>query len=69
MKDKFKPFWVVHINNYICDASYSGKELKEKHLYPSFRKFTFIRSIDELKYFSKRNEISNEEIVNQCLNP
>jgi len=67
MNDKFKPFWVVSVNNYLCDASYSGKELKAKHLTPSFRKFHFIRSMDELKYFTKRDEISNEELVKRCL--
>lgn len=63
----FKKFWVVSVNNYLCDASYNGKELKLKHSFPSFRKFTFIKSWDELKYFTKRDEITNEELVNNCL--
>jgi len=66
--DKFKKFWVVSVNNYLCDASYSGKELKERHYVPSFRKFTFIRSMDDLKCFSVRKEISNEDLVNERLN-
>lgn len=65
--EKFKKFWVVSVNNYLCDASYSGRELKEKHPFPSFRKFHFIRSMDELKYFTKREEMSNEETVKKCL--
>jgi hypothetical protein len=69
MKEKFKPYWVVSVNNYICDASYSGKELKAKHPYPTFRKFDFIRVESDLKYFTRRDEISNEDLVKQCLTP
>lgn len=65
--EKFKKFWVVSINNCICDASYSVKELKEKHPFPSFRKFYFIKSWDDLIGFHKRKEITNEEIVRRCL--
>jgi hypothetical protein len=67
--DKFKPYWVVSVNNYLCDASYSGKELKAKHLTPSFRQFHFIKNESELQYFYKRDEISNEDLVKQCLTP
>lgn len=66
-KEKFKKFWVVSVNNYLCDASYSGKELKEKHPFPSFRKFHFIKSWDDLKYFTKRSAITNEELVKRAL--
>lgn len=65
--EKFKKFWVVEVNNYLCDAAYDGKALKEKHPVPSFRKFHFIRSWDELKYFRKRSEITNEELVKRAL--
>jgi len=65
--ENFKKFWVVEVNNYLCDASYSGKELKQKHQFPSFRKFHFIRSWDELKYFTERKEISNIDLVKQCI--
>lgn len=65
--EPFKKFWVVSVNNYLCDASYSGKALKERHFAPSFRKFYFIRSWDELKGFTKRKEISNEDLVKKAL--
>ena len=65
--ERFKKFWVVSVNNYLCDAAYSGKELKAKHLFPSFRKFYFIRSWDELKHFTKRSEITNEELAKGAL--
>lgn len=65
--EKFRKFWVVSVNNYLCGASYNGKELKEKHFAPSFRKFYFIRSWDELNHFTKRKEITNEELVKQSL--
>lgn len=65
--EKFKKFWVVSINNYLCDAAYDGKELKAKHPFPSFRQFHFIKSWDDLKYFTKRDEISNEELVKKAL--
>ena len=70
MKQDFKKFWVVSVNNYICDAAYSGKELKEKHKMASFRKFYFIKSWEDLKYFSKReSHTDNVELVKQMLNP
>lgn len=65
--EKFKNFWVVEVNRYLCDASYDGKELKEKHIIPSFRKFHFIRSYDELRYFNVRDGISNEDFVKVLL--
>jgi ATP-dependent DNA ligase len=61
--EKFKKFWVVEVNNYICDAAYDGKTLKGKHRIPSFRKFHFIKEWGELEYFTKRKEITNEELV------
>jgi len=67
MSEKIKPFWVVSVNNYLCGASYDGKKLKDEHVSPSFRKFTFIRSMDELRYFEKRKEINNEELINTYL--
>ena len=66
-EEKFKKFWVKSVNNYLCDADYNGKALKERNPFPSFRKFHFIRSWDELKYFTKRKEITNEELVKNCL--
>lgn len=66
-QEKFKKFWVVSVNNYLCDAAYSGKELKAKHLFPSFRKFHFIKSEDGLRHFNERDSISNEDLVKQCL--
>jgi len=66
---KIKPFWVLSVNNFICDASYDGKELKTNRLVPSFRKYYFIRDIDHLRYFTKRKDITNEEIVYNLLNP
>ncbi len=65
--EKFKKFWVVSVNNWLCSASYSGKKLKERHPVPSFRKFTFIKSWDDLQYFTKRSEITNEELVKRAL--
>jgi len=67
--EDFKKFWVVSVNNYLCDASFNGKVLKEerRHLYPSFRKFRFIRSWDELKYYAERKEISNIDLVKKFL--
>lgn len=65
--EKFKPFWVVSVNNYLCSAGYNGKEFKEKHWTPSFRKFYFIRSWDELNGFTKRSKIGNRELVEQLL--
>jgi hypothetical protein len=66
--NKMKPYWAVSVNNYLCDAAYNDQELKARHPIPSFRKFHFIRSNDELKYFAKRDEISNEELVEKWLN-
>lgn len=65
--EKFKKFWVMEINNWICDAAYNGKQLKEKHPVPSFRKFWFIKSAEDLKGFSKRNNITNENLVTKLL--
>lgn len=65
--EKFRKFWVKTVNNYLCDAHYSGKVLKENNPFPPFRKFHFIRSWDDLKYFAKRDEISNEDLVKRCL--
>lgn len=65
--DPFKKFWIVTINNWITDASYSGKELKSKHIFPSFREFHFIKKIDELKRFNLRESISNEELCEKLL--
>jgi hypothetical protein len=64
---EFKKFWVVAVNNYLCDASYSGKELKAKHQFPSFRQFHLIKSAKDLNYYTQRKEITNEEFVKQCL--
>lgn len=64
--EKFKKFWVVSINNYLCDAAYNGKELKAKHLFPSFQQFNFIKNWDDLKYFTKRSEITNEDLVKRA---
>lgn len=62
--EKFKKFWVKSVNNYLCDADYNGKELKARNPIPSFRKFHYIRSWDDLNYFTKREEYSNFELVN-----
>ena len=67
--DNFKKFWVVTVNNYICDAAYSGKELKEKHRFPSFRQFSFIKSWNDLNYFTVRKEISNRDLCERLLTP
>jgi hypothetical protein len=65
--EKFKKYWIVSVNNYLCDAAYNGKLLKEKHRLPSFRKFYYIKSEDDLIGFTERNNISNKQIVEQCL--
>lgn len=65
--EKFKNFWVKSVNNWTTDASYSGKELKERNPFPSFRRFHFIRSWDELNHFTPHDSISNEELVKQRL--
>lgn len=66
--EKFKKFWVMSVNNWLCDADYSGKALKERCFTPTFRKFYFIRSWDELKGFTPHKEISNLDLVKKCLN-
>jgi hypothetical protein len=60
---KFKPFWVKSVNNWITDADYNGKKLKERNPLPTFRQFWFIRSWEDLKGFTVRKEISNEDSV------
>lgn len=65
--DNFKKFWVVSVNNWICDASYNGKELKAKHPVPSFREFHFIKSLEDLRGFSLREGISNEDLCKSLL--
>jgi hypothetical protein len=65
---KFRKFWVKSVNNYITDADYNGKKLKDRNPIPSFREFHFIKSEDDLNYFSKRDGISNAEIVEKLLN-
>lgn len=65
----FKKFWVMSVNNWICDASYNGKELKSAHPFPSFRKFYFIRTIEDLRGFSLRDGISNEDLCKKLLTP
>ncbi len=65
---KFKKFWVLEVNNYICDADYNGKVLKERNYAPSFRKFWFIKKPDDLIGFTKRDEITNKELVIKLLN-
>jgi len=72
-ENTFRKFWVVSVNGWLCDASYSGEKLKEKHPAPSFRKFWFIRSMDELAGFNLHKdkvsgkELSNEELVAKWL--
>ena len=66
--EHFKKFWVVSVNNFICDAAYNGKELKAKHRYPSFREFHLIKNPEALRFFSPRTEISNEELCKKLLN-
>ncbi len=63
----FKKFWVKSVNNWICDAGYNGKELKDRSPVPSFRKYYFIRSWDDLNGFTKRDEISNIDLCKQLL--
>lgn len=67
MEEKFKPFWVCSVNNWLVGAAYSGKQLKANHIMPSFRKFYFIRSMDELKHFTPHKQITNEELVKREL--
>jgi hypothetical protein len=64
---KFKKFWVVSVNNCICDASYDGKGLKADHPIPSFRKFYFIKSWEDLIGFRVRDEISNRDLCESYL--
>lgn len=64
---KFRKFWVKSVNNYICDAGYNGKELKAKSPTPSFRKYYFIKSWEDLKGFTTRKEISNIDLVKSLL--
>lgn len=66
--EKFKPFWIVTVNRYICGASYSGKELKAKHWVPTFREFHFIRDENDLDFFNKRGETTNKQLVSDMLN-
>lgn len=62
MAEKFKPFWVKSVNNWLCDAGYNGKELKAKSPVPSFRKYYFIRSWEDLNGFTKRDGYTNKEL-------
>jgi len=64
---KFKKFWVMSVNNWICDADYSGKELKARCKMPSFRKFYLIKSEEEIDGFTKREELTNREHINKLL--
>jgi hypothetical protein len=65
---KFKKFWVKSVNNWICDADYNGKILKERNPFPSFRKFWFIKSEDDLIGFTKREGFTNMQICETLLN-
>lgn len=65
--DNFKKFWVVTVNNWICDASYSGKDLKAKHVVPSFRKFHFIKKMEDLRGLALHKDVSNEELCKKLL--
>lgn len=63
----FKKFWVVTVNNWITGASYNGKELKAAKLFPTFRKFYFIKTAGDLRYFTPHKHISNEELCKTLL--
>lgn len=63
----FRKFWVMEVNNWICDADYSGKVLKERNPFPSFRKFWFIKCEDDLRGFTKREGKTNRELVDALL--
>jgi hypothetical protein len=65
--EKFKPFWVKEVNNYLCDAGYNGKEFKAANPFPSFRKFWFIRSWEDLRGFTVRQEATNRELCEKWL--
>lgn len=67
MEEKFKKFWVKSVNNWITDASYNGKQLKADNPLPTFRKFYFIKSWEDVYWFSKRDGITNIEICKQLL--
>jgi len=67
-KNTFKKFWVKSVNNWICDADYNGKVLKERNPFPSFRKFWFIKSEDDLIGFTKREGFTNMQICETFLN-
>lgn len=66
-KDNFKRFWIVSVNGWLCDAAYSGKFLKSKHLSPSFRSFKYIKEWEDIKYFTERKEISNRQLIEDSL--
>lgn len=66
-KEMFRKFWIMTVNGWICDADYSGKLLKNRCWMPTFRRFRFIRSWDELNFFNPRVEIGNREFVEQRL--
>ena len=66
-KEKFKKFWVKSVNNWLCDADYSGSKLKARNPFPTFRKFYFIKSWDDLKYFTKHDGHENRELVGKWL--
>lgn len=65
--EKLKKFWVCTVNNWIVDAGYNGKALKDAHLIPSFRKFYFIKSVEDLRRFTPHKEISNVDLCKQRL--
>jgi len=69
-EEKFKKFWVMSINGWICAAGYNGKELKNNYPGPSFRKFHFIRNEEDLRRFNKREGFAdNKELVDKLLKP
>ncbi len=63
----FKKFWVKSVNNYLCDADYNGTALKERSPIPSFRKYYFIKSWEDLNGFTQRDGITNRELAEKWL--
>ncbi len=63
----FRKFWVKSVNNWLCDADYNGKRLKDNNPIPTFRKFYFIKNWEDLKGFTPREGIDNKELVEKWL--
>lgn len=66
-KNTFRKFWVKSVNNWLCDADYNGKRLKQNNPFPPFRQFHFIKSWEDLNGFAKHMGHDNRGLVERWL--